>query len=118
MHSAQPPVANPIDTRSAILPSFPTARLIRSNSADINWFSSRISFSVSATFPSTPVRSTGIRTEKSPRLNATKVFSSTLESFDFAWPAGEAGLAGALVRCDPCFVEGAFMRGYSYPAWG
>ena len=65
-------VAEPRDARWAILPSLPTERLIRSNSAAICWLSSRISFRVSAILPSMPIRSTGIRIEKLPSLKSNQ----------------------------------------------
>ncbi len=43
-HSAHAPVTDPIDARWVILPSLPTARLMRANSLTIFWLSSRMSF--------------------------------------------------------------------------
>ena len=63
--------------RWVILPSLPTAVLMRANSFAIFSFSSSTSFSVSATFPATPILSTGMRAEKSPFLKAVKTFNSS-----------------------------------------
>src|SRR5712692_9579956 len=83
MHSTQldqPPRSDPREARWVIFPSLPTTRLIRSNSFNICSLRSKISFSVSATLPAMPTRSTGIRTEKSPRLKAVRTLSSSLLS--------------------------------------
>ena len=82
------PAAAGTPARCMILPSLPTTRLTRSISLAVLSLNSIISLSVSAILPASPVHSPGRRTEKSPFLNATKVFSSSLvlsESLVTVW---------------------------------
>ena len=53
---------------------------MRANSLAMRSFSLKMSLSVSAILPATPVWSTGRRTEKSPSLKAIKVFNNVLVS--------------------------------------
>ena len=77
---SQEPDTAPSDTRWLILPSMPTARLMRSNSCASFALCSITSFSVSAILPAVPVQCTGSRTEKSPFLSATRHSSSAAAS--------------------------------------
>ena len=77
-HSAHPPEADPRLARWLILPSLPTALLMRANSLAMRSFNLKMSLRVSAILPATPVWSTGRRTEKSPSLKAIRVFSRVL----------------------------------------
>src|SRR5687767_6209658 len=71
------PVAAGTEARCMILPSLPTTRLTRSISLVVLSLNSMMSLNVSAIFPASPVHSPGRRTEKSPRLKATRAFKSS-----------------------------------------
>src|SRR5437870_12868699 len=103
--AAQSPVEPMTDARSVIFPCLPTATLIRSYSWTTRCWSSIISFSVSAILPATPVLSSGMRTEKSPFLSATKTSRQLLEvlvavkkgDFSVRMPLDKTGVAGEIV---------------------
>ena len=92
-HCAHPPDAHPRLARSLILPSFPTALLIRSNSMARRWLNLKMSFIVSTILPAMPVWSTGSRTEKSPSRNAMSVFNRVLIS---SRSVADSGFIGCL----------------------
>ena len=64
-------------TRSRVRPSRPTASPTRSSSAAMWAFARTMSLNVSAIFPSTPTRSPGSRTVKSPSRTAWRARSSS-----------------------------------------
>src|SRR5690606_2419114 len=78
--SAQAPAAPGRCMRWLIWPSLPTSSATRAISAALASSSSTTSLNACAISPSMPVRCRGMRTEKSPRLNARSAFSSSARS--------------------------------------
>ncbi len=80
MRSCQPPPAPGSASRRPTRPSLPTCSAVWTNSCVIASFSSTTSLNAWAISPSMPVRLSGMRTEKSPRLNARRALSSSPRS--------------------------------------
>ncbi len=91
--SSQEPLTAPSEARWLILPSLPTTRLIRSSSLAIRSLSSMTSLNVSATFPATPVQSSGRRTVKSPFFNAVKAVNKAAVSIPCVGGSCSAGIS-------------------------
>ena len=92
--AAHDPLLSPMTARSVMRPSLPTARLSRSSSLAKRSFSSTTSLKVSAILPSSPSRSMGSRTLKSPFFRATSATRSCPRSS--CGTAGDAWLTAAL----------------------
>jgi hypothetical protein len=91
--SYHPPEAPGTFMRAVVWPSLPTRSAMRAISAAFASSSSTRSLNVCAISPSMPVRLSGMRTEKSPRLNARSAFSSSPRSSIICSPAWMESIA-------------------------
>src|SRR5688572_26334970 len=120
---AQPPPILALGRRSLILPSLPTARLMRLRSEVESSINSATSLNVSATLPAVLSQWTGRRAEKSPFLNAVRARRISRRSASLpvgcapplaavgadrrcAWPS-EAAAAPGTAFCDRALRVGA-----------
>ncbi len=102
--SAQPPAAPATFMRWPIMPSLPTWSATRAISTALDSSISTTSLNACAISPSMPVRLSGMRAEKSPRLNWRSAFSSSPRSSIICRPAwiDSMGLpAAGSVRLSP-----------------
>ena len=76
IEAAQDPLTSPTLARADRRPSVPTTLLMRASSSAMRRFIAITSLKVSASLPSTPVKSVGSRCEKSPSRRAINPSSS------------------------------------------
>ena len=111
---AHGPPASPSSTRSVMRPSRPTTRPTRGSSLAMRAFDAMRSLKAAATWPSTPARRVGRRTEKSP----DRARLEGVEQVAHGRVVTAAAVGGAVpLRAPPFFDVAATVRFLAAPAF-